>query len=83
MTRDQICYAQRLLDTMGKLEKLKEEVRTKYSSLNEHSTIEEVTEFITFLVQNGFMGFFVGSIMNIIQNIDESIKELEEELKEL
>ena len=83
MTKEQICMAQRILDTMSRLNDLKDEIRGKYSKLDKNSTQEQVAEFLTFVIQSGFGGLIIDAIMDIRDKIDKEIKQLEKELEEL
>jgi hypothetical protein len=83
MTKDQILMAQRILETMSRMNDLKDEIRKKYSKLDKNSTQEEVAEFLTFVVQSGFKGLIFDTIMDIRNKIDKDIKQLEEELEAL
>ena len=75
--------AQRILDTMNRYQKIKEDIANKYYALNRDSTPEQVSEFLTFVIQSGFREIILDAIMNIENKIDECIAHLEEELKEL
>ena len=68
---------------MSRLNDLKDEIRNKYSNLDSHATQEQVTEFLTFVVQSGFKGIIFDAIMDIRDKIDKEIKQLEKELEEL
>lgn len=75
--------AQRILETMSRLNDLKDEIRKKYSKLDKNSTQEQVAEFLTLVVQSGFSGLIFDAIMDIRNKIDKDIKQLEEELEAL
>ena len=83
MTKNQIYMAQRILDNMSRLNKLKDEITVKYSNLDTQSTQEQVSEFLTFVIQSGFKGMIWPSIFAIIKTIDEDIEQLEADLKAL
>ena len=83
MTKEQIYKAQRILETMSRLNDLKDEIRNKYSKLDKNSTQEQVAEFLTLIVQSGFSGLIFDAIMDIRNKIDKDIKQLEEELEAL
>ena len=75
--------AQRILESMSRLNDLKEEIKTKYCYLDSHATQEQVTEFLTFVVQSGFKNLIFDAILDIRDKIDKEIKQLEIELEEL
>lgn len=83
MTKDQILMAQRIMETMSRLNDMKEEISKKYSKLDSHATQEQVAEFLTFVFQSGFGHLISDAILDIRNKIDKGIKQLEEELEAL
>ena len=83
MTRDQITMAQRILETMSRLNNLKEEIENKYCDLDCKVTQERVAEFLTFVIQSGFRDLIFDAVFDIRKKIDENIEQLEKELEAL
>ena len=83
MTRDQIKYAERILQAIKELEDLRGELRNNYLSIGKNSTSEEIFEVFQMIVKHDKVGLFIDAIKNINAEINKQIDELEEELKAL
>ena len=83
MTKEQITMGQRILETMSRLNDLKDEIQNKYNNLDSNATQEQVAEFLTFVIQSGFKGIIFDAIFDIRKKIDKDIEQLEKDLEAL
>lgn len=75
--------AKRILEDMHRLMKLEDTINEKYRHLNMESSDEEIQEFFTLLVKNGYAGTMRKAVLEIRRNIQSDISELQEEFDKL
>ena len=75
--------AERILQAMRRLMKLEDTINEKYRHLNMESSDEEIQEFFTLLVKNGYAGKMQKAVLEIRRNIQSDISELQEEFDKL
>ena len=83
MTRSDLEFANRIIETIDGLIDLKEEIGNNFSTLNEKSSSEEMFKVFQMIVKHDKLGLLYSALSGIHNLIDKEISDLEQELKAL